>query len=144
MFGKFVKKQMDKSPDEALQDGRNAVNKGLSGGLTKAFMGQEFVDKMNNVMDQGQAAIDMQKNGQMLAMSGLEASAEVMGIEDTGALINMNPVVKLSLKVSPPMGMPGFETTGQSVVSKIAIPRKGDTIKIKYNPANPSEFVVVS
>lgn len=144
MFGKFVKKQMDKSPDEALQDGRNAVNKGLSGGLTKAFMGQDFVDKMNNVMDQGQAAMDMQKNGQMLAMSGLEASAEVMGIEDTGALVNMNPVVKLNLKVSPPMGMPGFETTGQTVVSKIAIPRKGDTIKIKYNPANPAEFVVVS
>ena len=28
-------------------------------------MGQEFVDKMNNAMDQGQAAIDMQKNGQI-------------------------------------------------------------------------------
>jgi len=144
MFGKFVKKNMDKDPEEALKDGRNALNKGLSGGLTKAFMGQEFVDKMNSAMDQGQAAIDMQKNGQMLAMSGLEASAEVVGIEDTGALINMNPVVKLSLKVSPPMGMPGFETTGQTMVSKIAIPRKGDTIKIKYNPANPSEFVVLS
>jgi hypothetical protein len=144
MFGKFVKKNMDKDPQEALNDGRNAVNKGFTGGVTKAFMGQEFVDKMNSAMDQGQAAIDMQKNGQMLAMSGLEASAEVTGIEDTGALINMNPVVKLSLKVSPPMGMPGFETTGQTAVSKIAIPRKGETIKIKYNPANPSEFVVVS
>ncbi len=99
---------------------------------------------MNGAMDQGQAAIDMQKNGQYLAMSGLEASAEVVGIEDTGTLINMNPVVKLTLKVSPPMGMPGFETVGQTAVSKIAIPRKGDTIKIKYNPANPAEFVVMS
>jgi hypothetical protein len=144
MFSKFVKKNMDKDPEEALKDGRNALNKGLSGGLTKAFMGQEFVDKMNGAMDQGQAAIDMQKNGNMLAMSGLEASAEVLAIEDTGALINMNPVVKLTLKVSPPMGMPGFETTGQTMVSKIAIPRKGDTIKIKYNPANPQEFVVMS
>jgi hypothetical protein len=72
MFSKFVKKQMDKSPEEALNDGRKAVNNGISGGLTKAFMGQEFVDKMNSAMDQGQAAIDMQK-GQMLAMSGLEA-----------------------------------------------------------------------
>jgi hypothetical protein len=144
MFSKFVKKNMDKNPEEALNDGRNALNKGLSGGLTKAFMGQEFVDKMNSAMDQGQAAIDMQKGGQMLAMSGLEASAEVLGIEDTGALINMNPVVNLTLKVSPPMGMPGFETKGQTMVSKIAIPRKGDTIKIKYNPANPAEFVVVS
>lgn len=144
MFSKFVKKNMDKSPDEAIQDGRNALNKGLSGGLTKAFLGQEFVDKMNSAMDQGQAAIDMQKNGQMLAMSGLEASAEVLDIQDTGALINMNPVVNLKLKVSPPMGMPGFETTGQTMVSKIAIPRKGETIKIKYNPANPQEFVVMS
>jgi len=143
MFSKFVKKNMDKDPEEALNDGRKAINKGLTGGLTKAFMGQEFVDKMNSAMDQGQAAIDMQKSGQMLAMSGLEASAEVMGIEDTGAMINMNPVVKLTLKVSPSMGMPGFETSGQTAVSKIAIPRKGDTIKIKYNPGNSSDFVVM-
>jgi hypothetical protein len=71
MFGKFVKKNMDKSPDEALDDGRKAINKGISGGLTKAFMGQDMV-------------------------------------------------------------------------SKIAIPRKGDTIKIKYNPADPKQFVVMS
>jgi hypothetical protein len=85
MFGRFVKKQMDKKPKEALNDGRKSLNTGIIGGLTKAFMGQEFVDKMNNFMDQGQAAIDMQKNGQYLAMSGLEASAEVVAIEDTGA-----------------------------------------------------------
>ncbi len=144
MFGKFVKKQMDKSPEEALNDGRKSINSGISGGLTKAFMGQEFVDKMNNVMDQGQAAIDMQKSGQWLAQSGLDATAEVVAIQDTGALINMNPVVKLTLKVTPAMGMPAFDTTGETTVSKIAIPRKGDTIKIKYNPANPSEFVVMA
>ncbi len=145
MFGKFVKKQMDKSPEEALNDGRKSINSGITGGLTKAFMGQEFVDKMNSAMDQGQAAIDMQKNGNMLAMTGIEGSAEVVAIEDTGTLINMNPVVKLTLKVTPAIpGMAAFETVGQTAVSKIAIPRKGDTIKIKYNMANPAEFVVMS
>ena len=144
MFGKFVKKQMDKSPEEALNDGRKSMNSGITGGLTKAFMGQEFVDKMNGAMDQGQAAIDMQKNGQWLAQSGFDATAEVVAIQDTGALINMNPVVKLTLKVTPAMGMPAFDTTGETTVSKIAIPRKGETIKIKYNPANPSQFVVMS
>lgn len=143
MFGKFVKKQMDKTPDEALQDGRKSLNSGISGGLTKAFMGKDFVDKMNSVMDQGQAAIDMQKSGNMLAMTGMEASAQVVSIEDTGTSINDNPVVKLSLKVTPTMGMPAFDTTGQIMVSKIAIPRKGDTIKIKYNPMNTAEFVVM-
>jgi hypothetical protein len=145
MFGKFVKKQMDKSPEEALNDGRKSINSGISGGLTKAFMGQEFVDKMNGAMDQGQAAIDMQKNGNMLAMTGVEGSAVVVAIEDTGTLINMNPVVKLTLKVTPTVpGLAAFDTVGQTTVSKIAIPRKGDTIKIKYNMANPAEFVVMS
>ena len=145
MFGKFVKKQMDKDPEEALNDGRKSLNSGISGGLTKAFMGQEFVDKMNGAMDKGQAAIDMQKNGNMLAMTGIEGSAEVVAIEDTGTLINMNPVVKLTLKVTPTIpGLAAFDTVGQTAVSKIAVPRKGDTIKIKYNMANPSEFVVMS
>jgi hypothetical protein len=140
----FGNKKDDDDPQKALNKGRDAVNKGITGGLTKAFMGQGFVDKMNNAMDQGQAAIDMQKSGQWLAMSGLEATAEVVAIEDTGALINMNPVVRLTLKVTPAMGMPGFETVGESMVSKIAIPRKGESIKIKYNPADPKQFVVVS
>lgn len=144
MFNKFVKKNMEEDPEKALEKGRNSLNKGITGGLTKAFMGQEFVDKMNGAMDQGQAAIDMQKSGQYLAMSGMEASAEVVAIEDTGTLINMDPVVRLTLKVTPAMGMPGFETIGETMVSKIAIPRKGDTIKIKYNPADPKQFMVVS
>ncbi len=145
MFGKFVKKQMDKTPEEALNDGRKSLNSGISGGLTKAFLGKDFVDKMNNVMDQGQAAMDMQKNGNMLAMSGLPATAEVVAIADTGASVNDNPIVKLSLKVTPSVGgMAPFETTGQTMVSKIAIPRKGDKINIKYNMANPSEFVVIA
>lgn len=144
MFSKFVKKNMDKSPEEALNDGRKAINKGISGGLTKAFMGQEFVDKMNSAMDQGQAAIDMQKSGNMLAMTGMDATAVVVAIEDTGAMINMNPVVKLTLKVTPAMGMPAFDTTGEVTVSKVAIPRKGDTIKIKYNVVDPKQFVVMA
>ena len=144
MFGKFVKKQMDKSPKEALDEGRKSLNSGISGGLTKAFMGKDFVDKMNNVMDQGQAAMDMQTSGNMLAMTGLAATAEVVAIADTGASVNDNPIVKLSLKVTPSMGMPAFDTVGETMVSKIAIPRKGDKIDIKYNPADPKQFVVVS
>jgi hypothetical protein len=59
-------------------------------------------------------------------------------------MINMDPVVKLSLKVTPAMGMPAFDTVGEVTVSKVAIPRKGDSIKIKYNIANPSQFAVMS
>ena len=115
---------------------------GLTGGLTKAFMGKDFVDDMNNAMNKGQAALDMQKSGQWIAQTGMDATAEVLSIQDTGSLINMNPVVILKLKVQPAMGA-GFETTTQTMVSKIAVPRVGDTIKIKYNPADPTQVAVV-
>ena len=140
----FGKKKEDETPQEALDNARKTMNSGLSGGLTKAFMGKGFVDKMNNAMDQGQAAINMQNSAQWLMQAGLDASAEVISIEDTGRLINFNPVVKLNLKVTPGMGMPAFQTVGETMVSKIAIPRKGETVKIKYSPADPSQFVVVS
>ena len=140
----FGKKKEDETPQEALDKAKKTVNSGLTGGLTKAFMGKGFVDKMNNAMDQGQAAINMQNSGQWLMQGGLDGSAEVLSIEDTGKLINFNPVVKLTLKITPAMGMPGFETTGETVVSKIAIPRKGETVKVKYSPMDPTQFVVVS
>jgi hypothetical protein len=140
----FGKKKEDETPQEALDHAKKTMNSGLTGGLTKAFMGQGFVDKMNNAMDQGQAAINMQNSGQWLLQTGLEGSAEVVSIEDTGKLINFNPVVKLTLKVTPTMGMPAFQTVGETTVSKIAIPRKGETVKIKYNPVDPAQFVVVS
>jgi len=138
----FGKKQED-DPKKALDKARGAINTGLTGGLTKMFMGQDFVDKMNNGMDQGNAAIQGQQMGQMLTMTGLPATAEVLGIEDTGTLVNFNPVVRLQLKVTPSVGGVDFETTGQLAVSKIAIPRVGDKINIKYNPADPSQIVVM-
>lgn len=141
MFSKFVKKNMDKSPDEAIQDGRNALNKGLSGGLTKAFLGQEFVDKMNNAMDQGQAAIDGVNQMNWVAQHGLDGTAEVLSVSDTGATINMNPVVEMKLNVTTGMGM-NFETTCRTMVSRIAVPRAGDKINIKYNPADPTQIFI--
>ena len=141
MFGGFNKKD-DKDPQKALDKGRKSLNNGLSGGLTKMVMGKDFVNDMNKTMDQGQAAIDSVNMQQQLAQSGADGTADVLAIQDTGAMVNMNPVVVLSLNVQPAAG-PAFQTAGQVIVSKIAIPRVGDKIKIKYNPANPTQFTVV-
>ena len=138
MFGRKI----EKDPQKALDNAKKTMNSGLTGGLTKAFMGKDFVNDMNNAMDKGQAALDMQKSGQWIAQSGMDATAEVLSIQDTGSLININPVVILQLKVQPTVGAE-FTTTAQTMVSKIAIPRVGDKIKIKYNPANPSQLAVV-
>ncbi len=129
----FIKK--DEDPQKAMDNARSTVNDGLMGGLTKAFMGQGFVDKMNNALDGAQ-------NAQMVAQTGLEATAEVTAIQDTGATINDNPVVMLSVKATTMMGTQ-FDTTGRVMVSRLAIPRIGDKIKIKYNPVDPTQIAIV-
>ena len=136
----FNKNQED--PRKALDNARNVVNKGLTGGLTKVFMGQDFVDKMNSAMDQGQAAMDGVNQMNWVAQNGLQAAAEVLSVTDTGATLNMNPVVELKLHVIPTVGA-SFETTTRTMVSRIAVPRKGDKISIKYNPLDYSQIFVM-
>lgn len=136
----FNKSQED--PQKALDNARNVVNKGLMGGITKAFMGQGFVDKMNAAMDQGQAAMDGVNQMNWVAQYGMPATAEVMSVLDTGTTINMNPVVEMKMLVMPSAGA-AFETTARTMVSRIAVPRKGDKINLKYNPADATQIFVM-
>jgi hypothetical protein len=136
MFG-FGKK-IEKDPKKALEQADKALNKGVSGFLAKTFMGKDFVDQAN-------ASLNMAKNytdSADLAQTGMPATAEVLSIEDTGALINFNPVVRMKLQVTPQFGMP-FEVVSETAVSKIAVPKVGDKINIKYNPANNSQILIV-
>jgi hypothetical protein len=136
MFGRKI----EKDPQKALDNANKTLNNPLLKGVTKAFLGNDFVEQTDNALAQAQVGINMQKQYQ--AQSGLDATAEVMSIEDTGKMVNMNPVVRLKLKAQPMMGMPPFEIDGETIVSKISIPRVGDTIKIKYNPVDPTQFTV--
>jgi len=140
MFNKFGKK--DDDPKKALDKASNMINKGMMGGLTKAFLGKDFVDTMNSGIDMANDALDGQALAEQLAQTGAEADAEVISIQDTGATVNMNPVVAIGLKVTPAGGKE-FQTAGQLMVSRIAVPRVGDKIKIRYNKDNPAQFVIV-
>jgi len=135
-------KKVEKDPQKALDNAKKSMNSGITGGLTKAFMGKDFVNDMNGAMNQGQAALDGLQQQQWLAQNGLDASAEVVMVQDTGATVNMNPVVLLQMKVTPVAGAP-FDVTTQTMVSRIAVPRAGDKIKIKYNPANTQQVAVL-
>jgi hypothetical protein len=125
-----------------LDNAKKTMNSGITGGLTKAFMGKDFVNDMNSAMNQGQSALDGLQQQQWLAQNGLEATAEVVMVQDTGSTVNMNPVVVIQMKVTPAAGAP-FDLTTQTMVSRIAVPRAGDKIKIKYNPANPQQVAVL-
>jgi hypothetical protein len=136
MFG-FGKKNED-DPKKAIEKADKTLNSGLTGMFTKAFVGQDNMNKIN-------ASLDMAKNytdTSNLSQTGMGATAEVLSIADTGALINFNPVVKMRLNVTPMYG-PAFQVDAETAVSKIAIPRVGDKINIKYNPANTSQVLVI-
>ena len=135
-------KKVEKDPQKALDNAKKTMNSGITGGLTKAFMGKDFVNDMNSAMNQGQAALDGLQQQQWLAQNGLDATADVVMVQDTGATVNMNPVVLIQMKVTPAAGAP-FDLTTQTMVSRIAVPRAGDKIKIKYNPANPQQVAVL-
>ena len=135
-------KKIEKDPQKALDNAKKTMNSGITGGLTKAFMGKDFVNDMNSAMNQGQSALDGLQQQQWLAQNGLEATAEIVMVQDTGSTVNMNPVVVIQMKVTPAAGAP-FDVTTQTMVSRIAVPRAGDKIKIKYNPANPQQVAVL-
>jgi hypothetical protein len=135
-------KKNEKDPKKALENADKALNKGLSGALVKGFMGKDFANEMNSALDMGKQAIEGVEQGQWLSENGLDAEAEVISVADSGQTVNMNPVVVLQLKVTSAVGTQ-FDTTGQCMVPRIAVPRAGDVIKIKYNPANPAQFTVI-
>lgn len=138
MFG-FGKK---KDPKDAINDADKALNKGLSGFMAKTFMGKDFVNEANKGLDMAKQYSDYDGKKAQLMATGLGGTAEVLTIADTGAMVNYNPVVQMKLKVQPQYG-PEFETEIQTAVSKIAVPRVGDKLNIKYNPANTSELIII-
>lgn len=138
-FNKKKFEEARKDPKKGLEQADKTINSGVTGFLTKTFMGKDFVDQTNQSLNTAKNAMGGNSN---LSMTGVPASADVLSIEDTGKLVNYDPIVKLKLAVQPSYGTP-FETTAEVLVSKVAVPRVGDKINIKYNPVNNSEIMIV-
>jgi hypothetical protein len=136
MFG-FGKKS-EEDPKKAIDKADKTINSGLTGFFTKAFVGQDNLNKINHGLDVAKKYADYNN----VAATGLAGTAEVLTIADTGMLVNYNPVVKMKLNVTPQFGPP-FQVDTETAVSKIAIPRVGDKLNIKYNAANTSEIVIM-
>ncbi len=143
MFGINKKiKEAQEDPKKGIEQADKALNKGLSGFMAKSFMGKDFMDKANQGLDMAKQYTDYDGKKAQLMQTGMGGTAEVVTIADTGTLVNFNPVVRMKLKVQPQFGM-SFETEVETAVSKIAIPRVGDKVNIKYNPANQQELIIV-
>ena len=81
-------------------------------------------------------------NYRRIKAHGIEAEATILAISDTGVTMNKNPYVKLRLRVEP-IGMAAYETEVKAMVSRVAIPRPGDGVRVKFDPNKPEDVIVV-
>jgi hypothetical protein len=75
-----------------------------------------------------------------LARTGKRAEAVVEQAADTGITLNLARLVTFVLRVEPDDGPP-FEVRKRKLVSRIAVPRAGERVAIRYDPAKPEHFV---
>lgn len=78
-----------------------------------------------------------------LLVGGIDATATVTAASQTGAVINMEPVVELTLTVIPSAGgLPPYPASVSQPVSQLLLPRVqvGSQLNVKVDPTDPSSI----
>lgn len=81
------------------------------------------------------------KKRERLMKEGVSAEGEITKVEDTNVTINKNPKIRIYIHVTP-KGDDAFDTVIERVVSRVNIPRKGDYVKVWYNPKDKTDITV--
>jgi len=134
--------EKEQDPKEAIQHTKKVLSGGIVGWLTKLFLGKNFVSETNEILETSEAQIDLINKQQRLTTEGVPAKAKVSLVQDTGSLMNFDPIILLSLHVEPASGE-NFDISTTTHVSKLSIPKVGETINIKYDPNEKSSIVIV-
>ncbi len=77
--------------------------------------------------------------------SGQNAPAQVLQVVDTGLSLgnaDLSFVVRLTLWVEP-TGGEAFQTQIETSVSRASVPRKGDLVRVKFDPRHRDKVVLV-
>jgi|WetSurMetagenome_2_1015567.scaffolds.fasta_scaffold256000_2 hypothetical protein len=76
--------------------------------------------------------------------SGIETSARIIDVTDTGRRHNTNPVVKIRLVVKPVEG-DEYNAEITSPVSPVKLPeyRAGATVRVKYDPKKRENVAII-
>lgn len=138
LFGNSKKSDEERTEDAMQQAEKLVSGKGLMGKVTKGFMGSDFTDKMGDALQagrDGQAAVAANAAAAASGVPGIKAT--VTALADTGTMINNDPVVNLSVTLEGGQAL----QLDKTLVSKLQIPRVGDSITLIPNPAAPGTYV---
>jgi hypothetical protein len=114
----------------------------LTGGImagTAWFMLPKFMGQLGGAT----AMVNALAAKEQLALSGMPATAQVLSMQMTGTMVNMNPQVAAVLQVNGPQGPYQVQTT--AIVPQMNIPQfqPGRVVSVRINPQNPMDVAVV-
>jgi hypothetical protein len=110
-----------------------ASGKGFYGRMTKAVVGAEDFSRLQGAIGAFNNGVDVQA---MIAAGVPTVPATVVSIQDTGQLVNFDPVVELVLQL-PDESRIGLQT----LLSKLHIPRAGDAVRLVADPRLPGAYL---
>lgn len=78
------------------------------------------------------------------SLTGVEAKAVILTLEETGVFMNHHPLIKLQMQVLPERGR-NFVVEIREVLSymDLADMRTGSTVRVKFNPENVKDTTLV-
>ena len=79
-----------------------------------------------------------------LLSTGEHGTATVTAVRDTGVTINEDPGVEITLQIEPDSGGGTFERTLRTIVSRVAVPRAGDRVRVVFDRSDASRVVLES
>jgi hypothetical protein len=132
-MGLFGRKSSDERVADAMQKAeRITAGRGLTGRLAKGMMGAENMERMQGAF---RAAQSGSLAADMVAAGGTTLQAQVATVADTGQMVNFDPVVVIAATLPD-----GALVQVQTLVSKLQIPRSGDTVSLVSDPAQPGVY----
>jgi Protein of unknown function (DUF3592) len=101
--------------------------------LTALLSGCALIDRMSGVAE-----------ARSLQESGVQASARILQIWDTGISVNNDPVIGMRVEVDRPDGTHYFATIPKSLISRLDIPRfqPGATVPVRFDPQHPARVAL--
>lgn len=88
---------------------------------------------------EGWSGINPMKLTQLLVM-GERATATIVSVRDTGMTVNDDPRVEITLQFVPAGEAAPVQRKMKMLVSRIAVPQRGQKVEIAYDPADPERL----
>jgi hypothetical protein len=76
---------------------------------------------------------------------GTDATAVLLSIKDTGDRLNEDPVVQLTVEITPQSGGDVWRASIETAMSAVELPKYkvGDQVRVRYDPEKPQHVALI-